>query len=151
MKILPLRSALFLATAGLAVFAFAACGGGDDDNGSSATNTPQTKATATQPANGGGGGGSKNFEIDMTDNKYTPSEISVSVGDEVTFKVVNKGTAIHNMHILSQAAEGKDFSSDALVNPGSDSTFTAKFTKAGTYDFQCDYHLPDMAGKITVK
>jgi plastocyanin len=55
------------------------------------------------------------------------------------------------MHVLSKDGEGKDFASDALVSPGQSSTFEVTFTKTGTYDFQCDYHLPDMVGTITVE
>lgn len=148
MKVLTLRSALLVAVAAIAVFALAACGGDDDDGGSTAT--PDTKETATQPANGGSGG-SQDIEVDLTDNKFTPAEITVPVGAEIEFKVVNKGTAIHNMHILSKDGEGQDYSSEMIMNPGDESEFKVTFTKTGTYDFQCDYHLPDMVGKITVQ
>jgi plastocyanin len=37
------------------------------------------------------------------------------------------------------------------VNPEKESKFTVTFTKKGTVKFQCDYHLPDMAGEIVVK
>ena len=66
-------------------------------------------------------------------------------------EAVQHGQAIHDLHIMSQTAEGKDFMSNATVQPGESSTFTATFSKAGTLKFQCDYHLPDMVGTITVK
>jgi plastocyanin len=75
----------------------------------------------------------------------------VKAGQPVKFVVKNQGTNIHNMHILSQATEGKDFSSDLTVNPGAESEFTATFTKTGQVKFQCDFHVPDMVGTITVQ
>ena len=49
------------------------------------------------------------------------------------------------------AKDGKDFSSNAIVSPGAENKFTVKLTKTGTYTFQCDYHVPDMVGTITVQ
>jgi plastocyanin len=34
---------------------------------------------------------------------------------------------------------------------GEESTFEVTFNAAGTYDFQCDYHVPDMVGTITAE
>lgn len=120
-----------------------------------ATSAPAARTT-TAPAGGGSGaatdgGGSTEVTVIMKDNVYEPKTITVPVNKEIEFKVKNQGQAIHNMHILSKAAEGQDFQSATIVNPGADNEFKAKFTKAGTYNFQCDFHLPDMAGTITVK
>lgn len=123
---------------------------GDDDTGGDTT-SPTTIPVGATKAPSDNGGEATEVEISMTDNKYTPSAITVSVGTSVKFELKNDGAAIHNMHILSEKQEGKDFSSEAIVKPGAESSFTVKFTKTGVYDFQCDYHLPDMAGKITVK
>ncbi len=123
---------------------------GDDDTGGDTT-SPTTIPVGATKAPSDNGGEATEVKISMTDNKYTPSAITVSVGTSVKFELKNDGAAIHNMHILSEKQEGKDFSSEAIVKPGTESSFTVKFTKTGVYDFQCDYHLPDMAGKITVK
>jgi len=130
-----------------------ACGGGDDDD-DDATATPTTAAASPTSSGGNGNDDDKEGEpitIELTDNKFTPSEITVPVNTEVEITVENKGTAVHNMHVLSKAEEGEDFTSDAIVTPGSSSKFEVKFTKTGKYDFQCDYHLPDMSGVITVE
>lgn len=129
-----------------------ACGGG----GGEATPAP----IATKPSGGGGstggaggtsgGGAAKTIEVVMKDNFFEPKEITVPVNTTIKFVAKNAGAAVHNMHILSAAKEGKDFKSDLLVNPGQTSQFEAKFTKTGKYDFQCDYHLPDMVGVVTV-
>lgn len=127
----------------------AACGGGDDDD---ATATPTT-AVASPTSSGGNGApvSGDDIAIEMTDNVFTPSEITVPVNTEVEITVENKGLAVHNMHVVSADKEGKDFASDLLVNPGASSTFEVKFTKTGTYDFKCDYHFPEMVGVITVQ
>ena len=133
-----------LLTAGLV-----ACGGDDDDTASTATAAGKTAAATT--ASGDNGGATEKITIVMTDNVFTPKDITVPVGKEVTIEVKNEGAAVHNMHVLSEKAEGKDYTSEALVQPGKDDEFTVKFSKAGKYDFQCDYHLPDMVGTITAK
>ncbi len=87
----------------------------------------------------------------MKDNFFEPNEITVPVNTTVRFVAKNEGTAVHNMHVLSADREGKDFASAQIVNPGETSEFEAKFTQTGDYDFQCDFHLPDMVGVIHVE
>jgi plastocyanin len=142
------KKALLIGVAGLLLVPLAAACGGDDEEGGS-TITPG--ATTTKADGGNGGGEAREIEVVMTDNIFTPKEIKVPVNTTIKFTASNKGTAIHNMHILSKDAEGKDFSSDLIVNAGSASTFEAKFTKKGVIDFQCDYHVPEMVGKIVVE
>lgn len=131
-------------TAGLlaSVVLLAACSSGGDakenGNGDSAPKASSSKGKAQTVA------------ITMKDNLFEPKEITVEEG-AVTFEVKNAGTAIHNMHIISTAAEGKDFSSKPVIEAGTTDKFTATFTKSGTIKFQCDFHLPDMVGTITVK
>jgi plastocyanin len=127
------------------VLGLAACGGGGDDSDS---NGDATAPGANGDDNGATG---EPITILLKDNLFEPKDITVPVNTEVEITVENEGIAVHNMHVLSKDKEGKDFSSDALVNPGGSSTFTVKFANTGTYDFQCDYHLPDMAGTITVE
>jgi plastocyanin len=117
---------------GLAV----ACGGG-----SSGSSTPAPRAVV--PAGP--------IEVAMHDNYFEPTEIEIPRNQTVEIVAKNEGIAIHNLHIISLAEEGKDFISDPIVNPGSESRFEVRFTKAGTYKFQCDFHLPDMVGTITVR
>jgi plastocyanin len=142
------KRVILVGVAGLLLVPLAAACGGDDEEGGS---TVKPGATATKADGGNGGSEAREIEVVMTDNVFTPKEIKVPVNTTIKFTANNKGTAIHNMHIMSKAAEGKDFSSDALVNPGTSSTFEAKFTKKGVVDFQCDYHVPEMVGKIVVE
>lgn len=137
--------------AGSALALAAACGGDDGGAKPSPTIPFKTDGDATKAPDGnGGGGGGETIEILLKDNFFEPKDFNVPVGVEVTIDTKNVGQAIHNMHVLSQAKEGKDFTSDAMVNPGKESKFKVKFSKTGVYDYQCDYHVPDMVGKITV-
>lgn len=150
MKFTKVRVLLLMATVAISLVALSACGGDDDDDTNGTSETPAV--TTPTSANGGGddNGEAEEVEVSMQDNSFEPKEITVSVGQTIKFKATNDGTAIHNMVILSEEGEGKNFSSDAIVNPGDDSEFEAKFSKTGTYDFQCDYHVPDMVGVIKV-
>lgn len=134
MKARYLRSSF----AGLALattLALAACGGGGDsdsgDNGDDDTTIP---SNATE------------FVVSMQDNMYVPAEFSIKAGQTVTIIAKNEGTAIHNMVVT-----GTTMKSDAIVDPGGESRFEVRFDRKGEFDFQCDYHLPDMVGTITVK
>ena len=109
------------------------------------TNTPAGTETTTP------GNGDDEIEVQMTDNLFQPAALTIPVGKTVKIKAKNAGTAIHNMHILSAAAEGKDFTSDLVVNAGSESEFEVTFTKPGAIQFQCDFHVPAMIGTITVQ
>lgn len=151
MKLNTWKKALLVGVAGLLLVPLAAACGGDDEEGGS-TITPGATATKADGGDGGNGGGeAREIEVVMTDNIFTPKEIKVPVNTTIKFTASNKGTAIHNMHVLSKDAEGKDFSSDLIVNAGSASVFEAKFTKKGVVNFQCDYHVPEMVGKIVVE
>jgi plastocyanin len=120
-----------------------ACGGGDDENGGNGA-----ESTATNGDNGGGE--AQTITVSMKDNLFDPKDITVEEGT-VTFELKNDGAAIHNMHIMSKDAEGKDFMSKTTIEGGATDTFTATFTKSGSIKFQCDFHVPDMAGTITVE
>ena len=144
-----------LALGGIAALS-AACSDSATSTTAPATSTVTTTAspaptttastTATEPSDE-----ADEIELQMTDNVFEPKDITIPVGKTVKIKVKNVGTAIHNMRVLSTAAEGKDFTSDQLVNAGGESEFEVTFTKPGTIPFQCDFHVPDMAGTITVQ
>jgi len=138
--------------AGAALLSTAVACGGDD--GAAAENntaagaataeaTATTAATAAEP--------SREIEVLMQDNFFEPTEIQLAVGEAVTIVAKNEGVAMHNMHVLSAETEGKDYTSDPLVNPGESSEFVVQFSTPGTYQFQCDLHLPGMVGEITVE
>lgn len=136
--------ALVLTASSLAI----ACGGDSDEDADAGTAT----ATATE-ANGGSEEAEGEMEITvlLQDNFFEPSEITIPAGTTVEFKYENTGVAIHNMIVRAKDIEGSDFSSELAVNPGDTGEFTGTFTTPGEIAFICSYHLPDMAGTITVE
>ena len=94
----------------------AACGGGDDD-GSSADAEPGT--------------------VTITDNKFSPKETTIAVGDTVTWTW--EGSAAHNV-------TGPGFESE-LQSKGE---FEHTFEEAGEIDYVCTVH-PGMTGKVVVE
>lgn len=88
--------------------------------------------------------------IEMGDNYFAPDTFTVQAGTTVTITARNTGNAVHNLIIDSQAGEGRNFSSELMVTPGEADVFEATFTQAGTYRFQCSFHLPDQVGTVHV-
>ena len=128
-----------------------ACGGSDGDGDNGDDGGP-TDGAATAAADDGG---PVSFDISLTDNVFEPKEYTVDEGAEVTFNITNDGTAIHNMRVAgadNAFNTADDAVSDQIIAAGATSTveWTAP-DESGTYDFQCDYHLPDMSGTITVE
>lgn len=144
MNIATRKFLLLIAASLVAAFGLVACGGGDDDD--DATRTPDVRAATPTAQSGDDNGEAEEIIVSMKDNFFEPKEITLEAGK--TYKIVarNDGVAIHNMVILET-----DFASDMMVNKGESSEFEVKFDSPGTYDFQCDYHVPDMVGVITVK
>jgi plastocyanin len=85
-----------------------------------------------------------NIQIDILDDVFQPNEVTIPVGYTVTW--VNRG---HHSHTVT--ADSGTFASHAL-QPGSTYQFT--FTKAGSYDYFCEFHgeagRRGMYGIITV-
>jgi plastocyanin len=82
--------------------------------------------------------------VDATDDLvFVPASTTASVGDVVEFK--NTGTVAHTVTFQDN---NDGCLSDAMLNPGS--TWEVKFTAAGTYNYLCTIHAPNMKGEITV-
>jgi plastocyanin len=82
--------------------------------------------------------------IDATDNLvFVPASTTTSVGEVVQFK--NTGTVAHTVTFQDN---NDGCLSDAMLNPGS--TWEVKFTAAGTYNYLCTIHAPNMKGEIKV-
>ena len=123
------RRALWATTLTAAALLKAFCGGGDDDEdgGSSA------RATGVAGVPDGAA------FVDQDNLKFSPSSITVKVGEDVYFK--NSETAVHTVTI-----EGKNESGTMKK----DDVFTWKAPSAGEFDITCDFH-PQMKSKITVE
>lgn len=133
----------------------AASGTPSPPNSTAATPAPGSApsgAQTNQPA-GGGGGGVPNTTLteNMTDNKFSATTLSVPAGKPVQLTASNKGSAVHNFHVLNVKDDGgKDIKGDLLA-AGKSQTLNFSISKPGTYDFQCDVHPTEMKGKLTVK
>ena len=66
--------------------------------------------------------------VTMTDFHFKLAGLPVKHGVPVTFKVVNKGGAIHNFDIQSVKAS-------KLIGPGKTTTIKVTFKKAGKYPY----------------
>jgi len=78
--------------------------------------------------------------IKINDGSFEPADMSVKVG--TTVKWTNDGKKPHTV-----TSDKGDWGSGELAEG---QTFTATFTKAGTFEYHCKLH-PDMKAKITVK
>ncbi len=80
--------------------------------------------------------------------RFDPSERTVAVGATLTFRVV--GSTPHTVDFGdSNTANVDGLSASHSGNLNDGQTFAVTFTKAGTYPFHCQYHIPGMTGTIT--
>ena len=125
---------------------------------------PRTEEpTDGAPTDGAPTGGNRiilgdNFiEYDGTKNP----DISVPLGQEVTFDVENQGAAIHNVQVngtddtydieFCKTDGDSTACSDPEVIRGSESaTITIRIAEPGTYNFRCDFHPDEMVGTLVV-
>lgn len=80
------------------------------------------------------------IEISATDNAFSPAELELEPGTEVTVEVANDGDTAHNLVI-----DELDLST-GTIDPGE--VVTATFTVPDTaVDFVCTFH-PGMSGQL---
>lgn len=130
----PLR--LVVWTLGLSlVLALAACSSDEETNGA-ATAAPQAPVTE--------------LTLVMRDNKFEQKTFTIPAGQSVTVTTDNKGSALHNFHVIGvKGAESKDIVTQ-LIPGGKTDPVSFTIDKPGTYDYRCDVH-PEMTGKLTVQ
>jgi plastocyanin len=126
----------------------------------------ETAPEATAAPTGGGTetpspGGT---EIVMHDNRFDPTEITVTAGETVTIAISNEGAILHNLHIASiggnfaaslcETGGDEPCSDPAQVRGGATATLTwdVPADAAGTeVPFRCDFHPVEMTGTITIQ
>jgi plastocyanin len=109
---------------------------------------------------GGGGGtgetpGTATYEVTMTDTGNIPNDYTVAAGSTLTLNFANIGTAAHNVRV---AGEDNQYNTsddtvsvpDPIIAGGKGKLTWKAPSKAGVYNFKCDYH-PALTGTITVK
>lgn len=108
-------------------------------------------AGSAEAAGAIGTGGSGGTAMIATDNKFDKSQLTISSTQDVTIAFQNKGSALHNWHVLNvQDAAGKDIKTQ-LIGGGKTENITFRLDKPGTYDYTCDVHPVEMRGKLTVQ
>jgi plastocyanin len=109
------------------------------------TDLPHVTAAVVEPAADSASASiksSKQLMVAIDNFKFTPSALSVSVGDTITW--VNRDDVPHTATSKDDPAA---FDSKAL---DTDDKFSFTFTKPGTYKYYCKVHT-HMTGSITVK
>lgn len=113
------RFASALVLAGLALFGVG-CGGDDDSSADAAPG-----------------------EVRVVDNEFEPEDVTVAVGDTVTWRF--EGNVTHN---VTPAGDNRgDWKASKTVKEG---THEWTFEDAGTYDYICTLH-PGMTGSVEVE
>jgi plastocyanin len=74
-----------------------------------------------------------------------PAVDTISVGGTATWTWVNTGAEAHSVRFMANP----QLSSGILTGPGS--TYTATFTAAGTYQYDCAVHEGLMTGRVVVQ
>ena len=127
-----LKSACF----SLALISGAACGGGSDDPAG-----PPVGNSNTPPPAGG---------IAVTNNAFSPSEKTVSVGTTVTWawSTCSGGGGYDNETCVAHSVNFDDGTNSPTQEKGN---YTRTFGAAGSFRYQCAIHGAAMSGTITVQ
>ncbi len=89
-----------------------------------------------------------NIAVQVSSNVFTPKDITISLGDTVTWTNVQ---GFHNVNgTLATFPGNPDGFGNATAGAGW--VYQYVFTEAGTYDYQCDPHVTlGMVGTVTVQ
>jgi len=148
----------------IAVIATAAACGSSSSNKATTTievATPRPTTPAAPGATGtltpGGGPAAPGAPITVTTSgttlAFSPTQITVNAGQQVTVQYNNNSPLPHNIHFFN----GKDASAPSLaqtdIATGPNAVHTTTFTApaAGTYFYHCDVHPTQMTGQLIVK
>lgn len=119
-----------LAILAVTVLTLSACGGSDDttdseqDDGSGGSNSTAELAVAAQ------------------DFQFSPAELNVEAGADVTIEFTNEGDAPHTF-------TAEDIDADESLDPGGSTTIEFTAGEAATIEWHCKIHT-SMTGTITV-
>ncbi len=111
-----------------------ACGGGGEASAPEGGGGAQPTATA---GDGGATGGARVIDVEATFYKFTPNEISISVGEPVQFRAINPNGGVHTFTIADLGLE-VDISERPMQTKVSE-VFVA--TQPGRYPITCRIHV----------
>jgi plastocyanin len=87
----------------------------------------------------------KTIEVDLNDNKFNPSVITIPNGTTTTLILKNKGVKEHTFTV-------EQLGIDVEIQPGQEKTITVQPKQEGTYELICRYHIREgMIGKVIVQ
>ena len=115
----------------------AACGTDEGSKAATPARLPSASGSSTHTA------GRSLITIQIDDNTFAPSNLTVPMGTKVTWEWGGK-----NPHSIVGSWEGAAVQSQQFSRAGS---FEFTFATAGTFTYQCGVHGAAMAGKVTVK
>jgi len=89
-------------------------------------------------------------KVKVADDFYSPTKLTIKVGDKVNFVWSPTNVETHNVTLVSgpKGVSRKQFTS---LDASTSFHFERKFTVAGKYHFQCTIHPTMMNTFITVK
>lgn len=91
--------------------------------------------------------GQTNHQINAQSMSWSPNDITIDLGDSVTWVNNNNGT--HNLNGTTATYPSNPESFSMLTN-GTNWTFGKRFNVPGIYMYRCDVHSAMMTGKVTV-
>jgi plastocyanin len=85
-------------------------------------------------------------DLDMTtsDFEFSPEELSVSSGEEVSVFIENEDMTLHTF-------TSEELDVDEVIPAGASIRVTFTAPGPGTYKFECEPHSPDMSGEVVVE
>ena len=91
-------------------------------------------------------------DISIVDTSFQPTDLTINVGDTVTWTVTKAITDSHSVTsgTLGDASSGKLFDSGITLRANGDS-FHFTFSTDGSFPFYCQVHPTTMKGTLTVK
>ena len=127
----------FLLLLVIASLALVGCGGDDDNAENGAPDAPES----SEPAEGGSGG----IQLGASDNQFSPAQLEVPSGEEITVEFSNNGENPHTFTI-----DGTDVDTGS-VSAGESTTVTIGPLDANT-PFKCNIHgATGMTGELVVE
>ena len=86
------------------------------------------------------------IEVEQIDGRlFSPATVTINVGDTVLWRNVSSAP-----HTTTSGVGGTPDGLFDSLNMNTGDTFSYTFDSPGSYDYYCDYHLPDMVGVVEV-
>ncbi len=91
--------------------------------------------------------GQTNFTVDAQATSWSPNDLTIDLGDSVTW--INNNNGSHNVNGTT-ATFPQNPESFSMLTTGTNWTFGKRFNIAGVYLYRCNVHSAMMTGKVTV-